>query len=191
MVKKKYNGIASTTRHTTHYYSVIQVINMRHRVLSLVLSHGASCTATPCSSSLPLPLPLLGAARQFAAKGDGVGRKNRTQDLIDALSPGKDDVTWTDEELADAAARAKEYSRQKMHEHRQWQKQFMTKVKLRDAAIAALPTEELRAAARTPDLTPFPSQRQVWTETPPHEQGAATRDDTKDDKRRRKIGTKM
>ena len=134
-----------------------------------------------------------GGMRSYAAKGDGgVGRQNRTQALIDVMSPGDQDVTWTDEELADAAKRAKEYSREKMREHRAWQRQFMTKVKLRDAAIEALPTEVLRAAARAPDLSPFPSHRQVWMETPPHEQGVASGDgEGKVDTRRRKIGTKM
>ncbi len=136
--------------------------------------------------------PLAGM-RCYAAKGDGgVGRQNRTQALIDMMSPGVADVSWTEDELADAAKRAKEYSREKMREHRAWQKQFMMKVKLRDEAIEALPTEALRAAARAPDLTPFPSHRQVWLETPPHEQGAASGDDeSKMDTRRRKIGTKM
>lgn len=78
-----------------------------------------------------------------------------------------------------------------MRQHRQWQAEFMTKVKLRDAAVAALPNS-LREAALVPDLTLFPSMRQVWTETPPHEQGdtkIVQQDDT--DKRKRKIGTKM
>jgi hypothetical protein len=112
--------------------------------------------------------------------------------MIDVMSPGTNDVSFSDEELAQAALKAKEYSRQKMREHRAWQKDFMRKVKLRDEAIAALPTEGLRAAALKPDLTIFPAQRQVFVETPPHEQGATTRseDDVKD-KRKRKIGTKM
>ena len=49
---------------------------------------------------------------------------------------------------------------------REWQKDITLKIKLREAAIAALP-EELRAAAREPDNEPFPSNRQMWTLTPP------------------------
>lgn len=78
-----------------------------------------------------------------------------------------------------------------MREHRKWQAEFMTKVKLRDAAIAALP-ESIRNAAMAPDLELFPSTRQVWSETPPHEhsdQQQLQRDDS--DKRKGKIGTKM
>lgn len=164
------------------------------RVLEVVLSNVRPATCSPAVELGPsIVVGPLACARFFAAKGDGgVGRQNRTQALIDVMSPGEDSTSWSEEELADAAKRAKEYSREKMREHRAWQKQFMTKVKLRDAAIEALPTEALRAAARTPDLTPFPSHRQVWMETPPHEQGDTTRDDErKMDKRRKKIGTKM
>ncbi len=168
------------------------------RALGSVLAQAALARLATRTRLAELGLPFCVAAtsvgtRCYAAKGDGgVGRQNRTQALIDMMSPAEGDVTWTEEELADAATRAKEYSRAKMREHRAWQKQFMTKVKLRDAAIEALPTEALRAAARAPDLAPFPSHRQVWLETPPHEQGAASGDDeSKVDTRRRKIGTKM
>lgn len=78
-----------------------------------------------------------------------------------------------------------------MKEHRQWQAAFMTKVKLRDAAVAALP-ESLREEAMKPDLSLFPSTRQVWMETPPHEHKDMKQvqyDDT--DKRKQKIGTKV
>ena len=67
----------------------------------------------------------------------------------------------------------------------------MTKVKLRNAAMAALP-DSLREAAMVPDLTPFPSTRQVWMETPPHEKGDTKQVLSEDtDKRKRKIGTKV
>lgn len=39
-------------------------------------------------------------------------------------------------------------------------------IKLRTAAVAALP-EELQPAARRRDTTPFPVQRRVFTETAP------------------------
>ena len=57
-----------------------------------------------------------------------------------------------------------------MREHRLWQKDLSTKLKLKKAAIAALPTQFLRDAAMVEDLAPFPAQRQVWTHTPaiPH-----------------------
>jgi hypothetical protein len=65
--------------------------------------------------------------------------------------------------------RAKEYSRLKMQQHRQWQIDLTTKLKLKQAAIGALPPD-LQAAAMIPDDTPFPSNRQIWTETPPVEE---------------------
>ncbi len=55
-----------------------------------------------------------------------------------------------------------------MKQHRAWQRDLTTKLKLKEAAIAALPPE-LRAAAEVPDLAPFPANRQMWTETPPVE----------------------
>ena len=39
-------------------------------------------------------------------------------------------------------------------------------IKLRQAAIEALP-EELQEAARKPDLTPAPLQRRIFTDTAP------------------------
>lgn len=79
----------------------------------------------------------------------------------------------------------------KMKQHRAWQKTIMTKIKLRDAALAALPTEELRAAAMAIDKTPFPATRQVWVETPPLEdKDIRAKESGKEDKRRKKIGTK-
>jgi ribosomal protein S10 len=65
--------------------------------------------------------------------------------------------------------RAKEYSRLKMQQHRQWQIDLTTKLKLKQAAIAALPPD-LQVAALVPDETPFPSNRQIWTDTPPVEE---------------------
>ncbi|KAK9806641.1 hypothetical protein WJX73_003506 [Symbiochloris irregularis] len=73
------------------------------------------------------------------------------------LSPG---------ELEANSKRAKEYSRLKMAQHRAWQKDLTTRIKLQKAAIAALPPE-LREAASVPDYTPFPLTRQIMTETPP------------------------
>lgn len=63
-----------------------------------------------------------------------------------------------------------------MAEHRQWQADVTTKIKLKAAAVAALPPH-LRAAAEVPDDEPFPLNRQMWSETPPIEgfgEGVAT-----------------
>jgi len=55
-----------------------------------------------------------------------------------------------------------------MQQHRQWQTDLTTKLKLKQAAIAALPPD-LQAAAVVPDESLFPANRQIWTETPPVE----------------------
>ena len=63
-----------------------------------------------------------------------------------------------------------------MQAHRAWQADMTTKLKLKLAAVAALPPH-LRAAAEVPDLEPFPLNREMWTDTPPIEgfgQGMAT-----------------
>jgi hypothetical protein len=70
------------------------------------------------------------------------------------------------EEQAAAAARAKEYSRLKMEEHKRWQGGVMRAIRLRDAALAALPAD-LRAAAQQEDLEPLPLSRNFYYDHPP------------------------
>jgi seryl-tRNA synthetase len=71
-------------------------------------------------------------------------------------------------DLLGCYCRHKEYSRMKMKEHRAWQADLTTKLKLKQAAVAALPPH-LRAAAEVPDDEPFPLNRNMWTLTPPIE----------------------
>ncbi|WIA32126.1 hypothetical protein OEZ86_002976 [Tetradesmus obliquus] len=70
------------------------------------------------------------------------------------------------EQQQEMVARAKQYSRQKMQEHAQWQEDLCMKLKLKKAALQALPPE-LRAAALQEDLTPFPLTRHFLYDTPP------------------------
>lgn len=94
-------------------------------------------------------------------------KDKRLQMLLKVLEPAKIEVRkHTAEELKDAEARFKDYSRKKMAQHRAWQTDLTNKIRLRDAAIAALPAE-LRDAAEEPDCTPFPADRLVATHTPP------------------------
>lgn len=58
------------------------------------------------------------------------------------------------------------YSRAKMLEHHRVGKHFTRMIRVRDAAIAALP-EELQAQAREPDHALLPIERRVFTETAP------------------------
>jgi hypothetical protein len=85
--------------------------------------------------------------------------------------------------------RAKEYSRLKMKQHREWQTDLTAKLKLKLAAIEALPPN-LRAAALVPDLEPFPSNRQIWTETPPSEEPSGAAQQASPGTTKRRIGTK-
>ncbi|GAB4821890.1 hypothetical protein N2152v2_008936 [Parachlorella kessleri] len=111
------------------------------------------------------------------------------QKLLKALEPREEEeVQMTPEDLAEAERRAKEYSRRKMAEHRAWQRDLTTKLRLKEAAIAALPPE-LQAAAREPDYTPFPPNRQMFTDTPPIE-GFGEASKTQQQTGRRSIGTK-
>lgn len=116
-----------------------------------------------------------GAAKPSIATPSKAGKKakdpgtkdNKAQKFLLALTPQEvGDLDLSKEEQAEAAARSREYSRQKMEQHRAWQRDLTMKIKLREAAIDALP-EELRAAARQPDNEPFPANRQMWTLTPP------------------------
>lgn len=66
------------------------------------------------------------------------------------------------------ARRAKDYSRRRMQAHRAWQADLTAKLKLKQAAVAALPPH-LRAAAEVPDDEPFPLNREMWSDTPPIE----------------------
>lgn len=75
-------------------------------------------------------------------------------------------LEMTPEELAAAEQKAKDYSRQKMAEHLQWQQRIMTAIHLRDAAVQALPAE-LRQAAMQEDLKPLPLSRNFYYDSPP------------------------
>jgi hypothetical protein len=83
------------------------------------------------------------------------------------LPPGEPHkLALPEEQRAAAAARAKEYSRLRMEEHKQWQGGITQAIRLRNAALAALP-EELRRAAQQPDLEPLPLARNFYYDHPP------------------------
>lgn len=107
-----------------------------------------------------------------AAYDMGSQTDSKLQMMLKALEPHPvKPLDMTEEELEQAAQRAKEYSRKRMHEHRQWQIDLTTKLRLKKEAIQALP-DDLRAAAMVPDYELFPTNRLMWTETPPREEGA-------------------
>jgi hypothetical protein len=119
---------------------------------------------------------------------------DKLQIMLRALeSQTVEPLDLTPEEREEAARRAKEYSSRKMRQHREWQADLSMKLKLKQAAIAALPPD-LRAAAMVPDLEPFPLNRWIWTETPPVEEeedaGARRQDQRQQRTGRRALGTK-
>lgn len=87
--------------------------------------------------------------------------------FVDAVEPVKVPKEALDPEtVAQDKAIAMEYNKRKMAEHRAWQREMNTLRKLQKDAIGALPPE-LQAAAMVPDLTPFPTRRHIFYETPP------------------------
>jgi len=93
-------------------------------------------------------------------------------------TPGLDYISlgiFTEDELPkykvtveDGIRLAKEYSRVLMREHRARRVAEISLMKMRNAAVEALP-ENLKKAALVRDLTPFPVSRGTATLTPPIE----------------------
>ncbi|KAI3988651.1 hypothetical protein MKX01_027015 [Papaver californicum] len=83
--------------------------------------------------------------------------------LVDAEKIPKYELT-----VEDGRRLAKEYSRVLMRKHRARQAAESTILRLKKAAIEALP-DHLKEAALVPDLTPFPANRFMATLTPPIE----------------------
>jgi hypothetical protein len=89
---------------------------------------------------------------------------------LEALTPagrhGAEDAP-TEEELVEFERRAKEYSRMKMREERDFQRDLNEKIRIKMAAIEALPAGETRDAAMVEDTDLFPLKRRLPSETPP------------------------
>lgn len=148
---------------------------------------GGAATGVPSSSALAV-----GATTSFRRDMAGFDRKKykdkvaskqttkKTSEGRDpyglfkqAITSQSDPATWPspDYETRKAASdvirsRRANYSRQKFLLHHRQNGHFSKMIKLREAAIAALP-EQLREEALVPDLEPFPIQRRVFTETAP------------------------
>ncbi len=137
--------------------------------------------------------PQLQLSAAFAKEASaGGGRKaegdTRLNTILAALAPkAAPPPPPTPEEAAADAARAREHSRRLMAAHRELQADLSTKLRLKQAAVAALPPD-LRAAAEVPDLAPFPANRRIWTESPPPEEDAAG--PARVEQGARRIGTK-
>ncbi|KAI3435926.1 hypothetical protein D9Q98_001984 [Chlorella vulgaris] len=111
------------------------------------------------------------------AKRSGESADSKLNKVLKMLEPREvEQVDISEEDYAEGMRRHKEFSRRKMQQHREWQTDLTAKLKLKNAAVAALPPR-LRAAAEVPDDELFPLNREMWTETPPIEgfgQGTAT-----------------
>jgi len=90
---------------------------------------------------------------------------------LEALTPtpseGRGEETLTEEELKEFERRAKEYSRMKMRQERDFQRDLNEKIRIKMAAIAALPEGETRDAAMVEDTELFPLKRRLPSATPP------------------------
>jgi hypothetical protein len=109
---------------------------------------------------------LKGKQQQQQQKGSVDGRDpyGLFKEALSSQPP--DDAPPQQEDAEARQARRAAYSRAKMLERHRIDAHFTKMLKLREAAIAALP-EELQAEARKPDYTLVPVQRPVFTETAP------------------------
>jgi len=88
---------------------------------------------------------------------------------LEALTPAgrRAEDAPTEEELVEFERRAKEYSRMKMREERDFQRDLNEKIRIKMAAIEALPAGATRDAAMVEDTDLFPLKRRLPSETPP------------------------
>eukprot|EP00210_Caulerpa_lentillifera_P006924 g6620.t2 len=89
---------------------------------------------------------------------------------LQLLTPSEEPVPThlSEEEVIAAKERAKEYSRRKLRQHREWQSDMSMKERLTRAAIGSLPMH-LRVEAVKEDTTPIPMRLPFPTDTPPSE----------------------
>lgn len=126
----------------------------------------------------------------FAKKGQGQEQDTQLQKIVEFLTPQEvKPLDLTPEEQREWEGRAKEYSRLKMAEHRAWQKALSIKLKLKQAAIRALPLE-LRVEAEKDDDALPPMNRNMFTHTPPIPGYMDRRQEDTRQRSGRKIGTR-
>lgn len=123
-------------------------------------------------AALPAPLPTRpkptqcqhrGYARKKQVDHEGEGGEFFLEQLQPNTTPRK---TYTEEELKAREARVKEFSRNMMHFEIKLKTNLKRKKELMFAAFDALP-EELKKAAGEPDMSYFPKERGMFTDTPP------------------------
>lgn len=126
------------------------------------------------------------AAKAIPASTSSDGSLNKLLKLLEPQEKPK----LSPEDAREAKQRTVEYSKLMMREHREWQKDMTTKIKLKLAAIEALPSGHLKEAARIEDLSLPPPNRVMWTDTPPIDTSKTSVDDVKVDQKKKRLGTK-
>lgn len=107
-------------------------------------------------------------APPLSARVEHTTKSNRDV-YLEAISPPEtyDVDELTPEELEEYEAKAKAYSRAKMAASRAFQADINEKIRIKKAAVEALPEGAVRDAARVEDLSLFPLKRKTPTLTPP------------------------
>jgi hypothetical protein len=94
------------------------------------------------------------------------GNKNTYLEALTKLDATEIEENLTPEELAEYEARAKAYSREKMRAERAFAADINEKIRIKKAAIAALPAGATRDAAMVEDEDLFPLKRKLPMYTP-------------------------
>lgn len=114
-------------------------------------------------TTIPTHVQHRGYAKKNQADHDSEGGEFFLEQLKPNTTPRP---TYTEEELKERQARAKAYSRNMMHYDIKLKVNLKRKRELMVAAFNALP-EELKRAAAEPDTSLFPTERGLFTDTPP------------------------
>lgn len=88
------------------------------------------------------------------------------QKLVAMLVPAQEPQRYTPEQREAATAAVKAFRQEHNRQHQAWSADMRTKLRLKLAALKALPPQ-LRAAAQEEDLTPFPLTRHFLYDSPP------------------------
>lgn len=88
------------------------------------------------------------------------------QKLVAMLVPAAEPQPRSAADQTELVARAREFSRLRMAEHKAWKADLNARLALKKSALAALPPD-LRAAAAQEDLAPFPLTRHYLYDAPP------------------------
>eukprot|EP00301_Raphidiophrys_heterophryoidea_P017039 c26803_g1_i1.p1 GENE.c26803_g1_i1~~c26803_g1_i1.p1 ORF type:complete len:171 (+),score=22.21 c26803_g1_i1:1-513(+) len=111
----------------------------------------------------------IGGVVKRPAKDSEKGKTDTKLDLVlRCLQPSTQPINdpRTVEDLQAWEELAKMYSRQKIQQHHAIQGQLARMMKIKYSALAELPPD-LQILALTPDMSTFPLNRQVFTDSPP------------------------